>query len=1159
MNKIWIIAKNELYRYFISPLAYVYLIAFLLLNGSCAIYLGNFFNRGQADLSSMFAFQPWIYLIFIPGIAMRLWSEEYRHNTVVQILTLPVSVTAYVWGKFLAAWLFCGLALLLTFPFWITVNWLGSPDNSVIFGSYLGSFLLAGCMLSISQTMSALTKNQVIALVLAVIVNLLFFLSGLEFVLFFFRSFAPQAVIEMIASFSFLTHFDTLIHGLLEARDLLFFGTLIVLFNLTTVLIVTFKSAGTSDWLKSTSRFSYALAFLLLLSGFAGLNLTANANLRDIQYDFTAEKIYTLSPATEQILKNLPYPVTAKFYYSPLLGQRNPEIRLLADKLHILLRKYSRLSDGKFNYTVYYPELLDNREDQALAAGLQPIPLIDLNQNGFFGLTLTNEAGNTRTIPMFPLERQEFLEQDLTTKIFELSHTKPVVGIISGLPVFENNTSQAGNSITPKWEIISQIEELYSVKEITSAEDFTSDIKVLILLHPHNLKPELIESISDYTNRGGNSLVLLDTTAEAPRLYLPVNNEYIPSDLGELSRLWHFNYFPEAVVADLENSITVDATSDYKNNPNFTQDIIQFSPRGDNLNRSEPETANLKSLLFASASILRPDASQDISFIPLISASKNSALMPTDVVRRGMNPADILRWFKPDTQDKVIAAKIISNDPQRPFTVIAVADTDFIYDSFWTQSASLLDRRYTVPILDNGNFILNTLESLSGSDDLNSLRGKTSLDRRFAGIEKMRRDNHLQFKIKEAEIFEKINQTKDKLSEVWNKKDFEGREIFSADELAVIAGYRQQLNALRRDLANIRSQLNANIQDISFKVKLVNIYLIPTIILAALLLHLLWTRRRKTAALPRFGINRPLARLAFWCLAFLSAGIISVYLNNQTPVSAYEDKLVFPNLAKDINNISEITLTSRQGSLKFSLSDGIWHLKGRPEFPVYQERIRRFLNTLLETRFYEKRTASPEYLPNFGLTPLAVEKSRTIEISLSGSDGKNIASFEIGDFNIDIGRGSRGAYLKFPNQFQVWLIQADFIDLSTDWRDWTYSTLWNLRFGRLASTTPPLPPQQLTLLVKDMINTPLSPVSENPPATSPYLSLGIHTENDNRVQMLFFTDKGRYYISYRFDGISNGKHLQFFASYAKSRFYEIPADSMEKIKHDLTTAEPAAD
>ena len=503
----------------------------------------------------------------------------------------------------MAAWLFCGLALLLTFPFWITVNWLGSPDNSVIFGSYLGSFLLAGCMLAISQTMSALTKNQVIALVLSVLVNLLFFLSGLEFVLSFFRSFAPLAIIEMIASFSFLTHFDSLIHGLLEARDLLFFGTLIILFNLTTILIINFKTTGTSTWLKSTSRLSYVLAFLLLLCGFAGLNLTANTNLRDIQYDFTSEKIYTLSPVTEQILKNLPYPVTAKLYYTPTLGQRNPEIRLLADKLHILLRQYNRLSDGKFTYATYYPKLLDNHEDQALAAGLQPIPLIDINQNGFLGLTITDETGNSRTIPMFPLERQEFLEQDLTTKIFELSHTKPVVGIISGLPVFESNTSQTGNSITPKWEIINQIEELYTLKEIHTAEDFTSDIKVLILLHPYKLKPELIESITDYTNRGGNTLVLLDTTAEAPRLYLPVNNKYIPSDLEELSRLWHFNYYPEAVIADLDNSITVDATSDYKNNPNFTQDIIQFSPKGDNLNRSQPETAKLKSMLFASASV----------------------------------------------------------------------------------------------------------------------------------------------------------------------------------------------------------------------------------------------------------------------------------------------------------------------------------------------------------------------------------------------------------------------------------------------------------------------------------------------------------------------------------------------------------------------------
>lgn len=564
MPKTWIVARNELYRYFISPLAYVYLIAFLLLNGSFAVYFGDFFNRGQADLSSMFAFQPWIYLIFIPGISMRLWAEEFRQQTIVQIMTLPVPAAAYVWGKFLASWLFCGLALLLTFPFWLTVNWLGNPDNGVILGGYLGSFLLAGCMLAISQTMSALTKNQVIALVLSVIANLLFFLSGVEYVLSFFRAFASQTFIEMIASFSFLTHFQTLANGLLELRDLFFFGTVILLFNFTTILIVGFKTSGTSGWLKSTSRNYYIFAVLLLLCGFTGLNLIANSFLRDIQYDFTAEKIYTLSPSTKRILGSLPRPVVAKLYYTPLLGQRNPEIRLLVDKLYILLRKYTRLSGGKFNFAVYHPQPLDNIEDQALAAGLQPIPLIDLNQNGFLGLTLTDEAGSRQVIPLFPLERQNFLEQDLTSQIFELFQTKPTLGIISGLPVFDSAETENGSMVNQEWEIIKQIRQFYNIKEIKTAADFPDDLQLLMLIHPHRLKPEIIEAVTDYTLRGGNSLVLLDTTAEAPRIFSPLNNEYVSSDLGELSRLWHFNYFPEAVVADLGNSITVDATTDYK-------------------------------------------------------------------------------------------------------------------------------------------------------------------------------------------------------------------------------------------------------------------------------------------------------------------------------------------------------------------------------------------------------------------------------------------------------------------------------------------------------------------------------------------------------------------------------------------------------------------
>ena len=392
MKKLWIVTKNELLRYFISPLAYVYLVAFLLLNGSFAVYFGHFVDRGIAGLGSMFAFQPWLYLLFIPGISMRLWAEEFRSKTVVQLLTMPVSVSTLVWGKFLASWIFAAAALVLTFPFWLTVNYLGAPDNGVIAGSYLGSWVLAGCMLAISQTMSALTKNQVIALVLAVIVNFLFFLSGVEYVLGFFRMFAPAAVVDMVASFSFLVHFGTIAGGLLEMRDVVFFVSVILLFNVTTILVVSFRTSGTSRWLKSTQAAYYVLFFLLLLTAFTGLNLTANRFLRTEQYDFTQEKLHTLTPSSRRVLENLPEPVTAKLYYSPVLGQRNPELRLMYDRVRLLLEQFARLQPEKFSYKIYNPQPLDDLEDQAIAAGLQPLPLVDLNQNGFFGLVLTDSA-----------------------------------------------------------------------------------------------------------------------------------------------------------------------------------------------------------------------------------------------------------------------------------------------------------------------------------------------------------------------------------------------------------------------------------------------------------------------------------------------------------------------------------------------------------------------------------------------------------------------------------------------------------------------------------------------------------------------------------------------------------------------------------------------
>ncbi len=241
MNALLTITRREFAGYFSAPLAVVFIIVFLLANGLATFYLGAYFAIGQADLTSFFMFHPWLYLFFLPAISMRLWAEERRNGSIELLLTLPVPLSAIVVGKYLAALGFSTLALLLTFPVWLTVNYLGEPDNGVILASYLGSILLAGGYLAIGSCLSALTRNQVIAFVISVVACFLFTVSGAPLVLELFQSWAPQALVETLASFSLLTHFRAITTGVIDARDVMFFATLIGVFLTATVIVVDMK------------------------------------------------------------------------------------------------------------------------------------------------------------------------------------------------------------------------------------------------------------------------------------------------------------------------------------------------------------------------------------------------------------------------------------------------------------------------------------------------------------------------------------------------------------------------------------------------------------------------------------------------------------------------------------------------------------------------------------------------------------------------------------------------------------------------------------------------------------------------------------------------------------------------------------------------------
>jgi gliding motility-associated transport system permease protein len=243
MRNVGIIMRRELSGYFATPLAYIFILIFLVLANWFTFYLGGLFERGQADLNPFFNFHPWLYLFLIPALSMRLWAEERKSGSIELLMTLPVTLWQAVLGKFLAAWLFAAIALALTFPLWITVNYLGAPDNGAILAAYVGSLLLAAGFLAIGSCMSAVTRNQVVAFILGVVVCFVFLLAGFPMVLDAFRGWAPQTLVDAIASLSFLTHYESIAKGVIDVRDLLYFGMLIAYFLLATVVVLDVRKA----------------------------------------------------------------------------------------------------------------------------------------------------------------------------------------------------------------------------------------------------------------------------------------------------------------------------------------------------------------------------------------------------------------------------------------------------------------------------------------------------------------------------------------------------------------------------------------------------------------------------------------------------------------------------------------------------------------------------------------------------------------------------------------------------------------------------------------------------------------------------------------------------------------------------------------------------
>jgi ABC-2 type transport system permease protein len=242
-NKTYIIFDRELRGYFRTPLASIFLLVFLALSSGMTFFLGRFFERDQADLIAFFSWHPWLFLILMPAIGMRLWAEERRSGTIELLITLPVTNTQLVVGKFLASWIFTLIALVLSMPIWITVNYLGDPDNNVILISYIGSWLMAGAFLALTSCLSTLTKNQVIAFIISSISGFVLIMAGFSLILSAVRSWAPVWITETIGSMSFLSHFSRIQMGVFDLNSLIFFVSMIFLCLWINIQLVQMKKA----------------------------------------------------------------------------------------------------------------------------------------------------------------------------------------------------------------------------------------------------------------------------------------------------------------------------------------------------------------------------------------------------------------------------------------------------------------------------------------------------------------------------------------------------------------------------------------------------------------------------------------------------------------------------------------------------------------------------------------------------------------------------------------------------------------------------------------------------------------------------------------------------------------------------------------------------
>jgi ABC-type uncharacterized transport system involved in gliding motility auxiliary subunit len=601
---------------------------------------------------------------------------------------------------------------------------------------------------------------------------------------------------------------------------------------------------------------------------FVAVMLLVNVIFRGARADLTQNHLYTLSEGTKKIVNSIDEPINLYLYFSDKGSQDLPQLRTYYTRVREMLEEMASRSGGKIKLELIDPLPFSEDEDRASSLGLQAVPTGAGGEKIYFGLAGTNSTNGQSSIPFFQPDKESFLEYDVAKLIHELSMTKkPVVGLLSGLPiasVFDPETRQMREA----WAVDQQWSQLFDMRPLTptNLKSIDKDVDVLVVVHPKQLSDDAQYAIDQFVMRGGHLLVFVDPSAELDDSGADPNNPMAAmmadksSDLPKLFKAWGIQYDPKKVVLDRTRALPISLGEGQA--PVRHPAILGFT--AEDLNGDEVTTANLQTINMSTAGYF--ELSKDVKdekLTPLIQTTGDATTAPADRLRMMQDPSALYNDYKPGGEHLIVAARLSGKFktafPERneegalkeskdDGQIVLVADTDVLSDRMWVQIRPFFGQKLMNAFANNGDFAVNALDNMAGSSDLISVRGRATSQRPFTTVEVLKRNADERFRAKESELKKELTDTERKLTELQSAKSKDQAQILSPEQKAEVDKFLKRKLEIRKELRQVRRQLDAEIEALGTRLKLVNIVLMPLLVTFAALGFAWWRNQRRRNA-----------------------------------------------------------------------------------------------------------------------------------------------------------------------------------------------------------------------------------------------------------------------------------------------------------------------